>query len=316
VSRRSLGRLDQLIAIHGRLLADRKRNLAFARALRRRVRPGATVLDIGSGSGVWAVLAARLGAERAVAIEKEPLLAPIIRALARENGVADRVQVVCGDSRRLALPRAFDLIVCECVGNLGLDEALLPILADARARFLRRGGRLVPERLALRAAPVRLSPRPSAPIRRGAFDALAVHFPRGVVDERVRLLARPATLLSLDLRRTRSSAATSGLVGRWRLRDGRSADALALWVRLGLAPGLALETLAGTHWSPLLLGVEPLPSGPGELRLQLDLEREPVRWHVAWRAGSVRLTYDYAPLLAWGWLAPRLGPSRASHRRR
>jgi protein arginine N-methyltransferase 1 len=310
----SLARLDQLVAIHGQLLADRKRNTAFAAALARRVRPGSAVLDIGSGSGIWAVLAARLGAARAVAVEREPLLVPLIRALAEENGVAGRVEAVCGDARRVALPRIFDVVVCETIGNLGFDEGVLPILADARARFLRPGGALVPERVALLAAPVRGRAPQRAPIRCRAFRELALHFPGGGSGARLLPLARARPLVALDLRRAR--AAPTRLAAAWRVADGGRVGALALWVRLGLAPGVCLETLAGTHWSPLLLGLEPLRAGPGRLKLVAELDRVALRWRVEWRQAGRSALRDYSPLFAWGWLAPRLSPSRASQRRR
>ena len=87
---------------HEVLLLDRARNTAFERALRACIRPGHRVLDIGTGSGVWAVVAARLGAGKVVAVEREPLLAPVIGRLIADNGVADRVEVITGEFPRSA----------------------------------------------------------------------------------------------------------------------------------------------------------------------------------------------------------------------
>src|SRR5207249_3487546 len=80
--------------------ADSARNRAFERALRKHIRPGYSVLDIGSGTGIWAIMAAKLGAARVVAVEREKLLAPIIDRLARNNGVQDIVEIVNQDSRK------------------------------------------------------------------------------------------------------------------------------------------------------------------------------------------------------------------------
>ncbi len=60
------------LSFHQVLLADTRRNRAFHRALAARVRPGHSVLDIGAGSGIWSVVAARLGARRVVALERDP----------------------------------------------------------------------------------------------------------------------------------------------------------------------------------------------------------------------------------------------------
>ena len=115
---------------------------------------------------------------------------PLIERLAAENGVADRVRVVRGDSRRVALPREFDLLVSETVGNLGFDEGILPIVADARSRFLRPRGRVIPEAIALMAAPAHEGWRP--PLRAESFRSLALHIPREPGRRRVRLLAAAA----------------------------------------------------------------------------------------------------------------------------
>ena len=164
------------------LLGDARRNRAFHRALAARVRPGSTVLDLGAGTGVWAVAAARLGARRVVAVEREAVLVPVIEALARESGVADRVEVVRADARRVRLPRVFDVVVSEMVGNEAFEEGLLPVFERARTRFLRRGGALVPEWVALAAAPVQAAASLSASPRRSS----------GVGERRRPHRARPA----------------------------------------------------------------------------------------------------------------------------
>lgn len=63
------------------------------RLLERWLRPGDRVADVGSGSGILAIAAARLGAERAVAFEMDSLACAAARANLAENGVADRVEL-------------------------------------------------------------------------------------------------------------------------------------------------------------------------------------------------------------------------------
>ena len=172
------------------------------------MRPGQTVLDLGSGTGVWAVAAARLGARRVVAVEREAVLVPVIEALARENGVADRVEVVQADARRVRLPRAFDVVVSEMVGNEAFEEGLLPVFERARTLFLRRGGALVPEWVALAAAPVQ-APVPlglSPPLLAAAsVAALTAHVPRNLHPADLAPLAPGRELLRIDLHEARAS---------------------------------------------------------------------------------------------------------------
>jgi protein arginine N-methyltransferase 1 len=308
---RGLARLEGLLLLHEALLADRARNRAFLRALQAAALRDATVLDVGSGSGVWAVTAARLGARRVVAVEREALLVPVIRRLAAENGVADRIEIVQGDSRRLRLRREFDLVVSETVGNWGFDEDVVPVLADACARFLRPNGVLIPRALALLARPVRLRRRAGASVDGLAVTArslrgLSLHVPRPAAARDLQPLAPPARLIDVDLRRAPARLPLTGLRGEWRLRDAGRIDGFALWVEMTLAPGVVLSTLSGTHWNPTLFPVEPLVTSRGLLRLALTLGPGPVRWEASWTAGGKTETTSYSSRFAYGSLAPHL----------
>jgi ribosomal protein L11 methyltransferase len=70
--------------------------------LDRFIRPGDTVLDLGSGSGILAIAAARLGARRAIGIEEDEEALPVARRNAERNRLDDRVEFVEGDAGLLA----------------------------------------------------------------------------------------------------------------------------------------------------------------------------------------------------------------------
>ncbi len=160
-------------------------NRSLYRALKQTVTKDSCVLDIGSGTGIWAVAAAMMGAKRVVAIEEEPLLIGLIKALARENGVAERVEVIEGDSRRVQLGKEFDIVISETVGHLVFDESIVSIMVDARERFLRPGGLLIPESVALVAAAAHLKSRhkrlpAGIPLAHDHFESLALNIPVGL----------------------------------------------------------------------------------------------------------------------------------------
>jgi SAM-dependent methyltransferase len=310
----SLARLQGVLAYQQTLLGDARRNRAFHRALAARVRPGAAVLDLGAGTGVWAVAAARLGARRVVAVEREAVLVPVIEALARESGVADRVEVVRADARRVRLPRAFDVVVSEMVGNEAFEEGLVPILARARARFLRPGGALVPERVALAAAPV------APPIALGLTPALlpaasvaslTAHVPRNLHPAELAALAPARELLRVDLHEARAGAPLPLARARFRVADGRAVGGLAVWVVIDLAPGVRLSTRGGTHWLPTLLPLEPLPAGPGRLEVEIDWNPPRRRWSFRFEGDrGARAAAAHSPLFAWGAVRPAIRSRR------
>ena len=138
---------------HVAMLEDRVRTSAFLAALDEVVRSEDVVLDIGTGTGVLAVGAARAGARQVYAIEATPL-AQHARNVVRANGLDGRVTVVEGWSTRVALPERADLAVAEILGSDALEERVLPVLLDARARLLAPGARLIPSAIRIFGLPV------------------------------------------------------------------------------------------------------------------------------------------------------------------
>ena len=137
---------------HRDMLADRHRVESFWRVLSEAVGPDDIVVDIGTGTGLLALMAARAGASRVYAIERGDII-ELARDIARRNGLDDRIEFVRGDSRQVDLPERADLVIGEVVGSLGVDEEIIDIFGDARRRFLKSGGRLLPDSLDLIAAP-------------------------------------------------------------------------------------------------------------------------------------------------------------------
>ena len=78
---------------YAKMLADTVRVQAYADALRETVREGSVVLDIGTGPGIFALLACREGAARVYAVEPDPIIG-LARALARANGCDDRITLI------------------------------------------------------------------------------------------------------------------------------------------------------------------------------------------------------------------------------
>jgi type I protein arginine methyltransferase len=138
---------------HVAMLEDRVRTSAFLAALAELVRPDDVVVDIGTGTGILAMGAARAGARHVYAIEATPL-GRQAREVVEANGLGDRVTVVEGWSTRVTLPERGTLVVAEILGSDALEERALPVLLDARRRLLAPEARLVPGRIRIFGLPV------------------------------------------------------------------------------------------------------------------------------------------------------------------
>src|SRR5207237_4283476 len=128
---------------YAKMLADTVRVRAYADAVRETVREGSVVLDIGTGPGIFALLACRAGAARVYAVEPEPIIG-LARTLAQANGCGDRITFIEGSSRTIDLPERVDVMVADIRGQLPLRADALPVLIDARDRHLRAGGTMIP----------------------------------------------------------------------------------------------------------------------------------------------------------------------------
>ncbi len=270
----------ELLRIHELLLQDQNRNEAFRAALERTVQPGCSVLDIGAGSGVWAMTAAKLGAGRVVAIEREPLLIPLIEQTSRANGVS--VEVICGDSRNVALPPTFDVVVSETVGHLVFDEEVVPVLLDAKSRFLAPSGILIPRRVRLMVAGVCLD-EPDLPAGiEGDFrhvTALLRNVPLAVTDkERLSFLTEPVALAEVDFATATGEPDVSTLKAVWHNQDLRGLNAFVVWAELGLAPGVTLRTLETSSWSVTAYRIAPFAGKSGDLEFELTLSHSENAW--------------------------------------
>ncbi len=154
----ALGR--SLPSWHFPMLADTGRNQAYRRAIEAAVKPGMLVLDIGTGTGLLAMMAARAGAEKVVACEMDPRLAELAQEIVARNGLSERVTVLARKSTELQigreLPRRADLIVSEILDSALIGEGMIPSMRHALSELAAPDARIVPQGAAVKAALIEL----------------------------------------------------------------------------------------------------------------------------------------------------------------
>ena len=141
--------------VHISMLNDRARTAGFLAAIAETVRPGDVVVDVGTGTGVLAIAAARAGARRVYAIEATSI-GQVANLMFEANGLADRITLLEGRSTHIDLPEKADVLIGETIGNEPLREQVLETFLDARLRFLKPDARLVPGSLSVFGVPVEI----------------------------------------------------------------------------------------------------------------------------------------------------------------
>lgn len=256
--------------VHRWMLRDRQRVTAFHRAIGQAVRPGDVVLDVGAGSGILSMMAARAGAARVYAVERTPT-AQLARRLAALNGPGGVVKVAQADMQDLHLPEPVDLIVSEWLGTIGVDENLLYPVLLARQRWLKPGGRMLPSRVTARVAAAGLATACEVDYLRDApfgFDMseLAEASVHDLLCRRYQvrpadLLSPPQTLWQTDALHATPLEALQAHRAELCLeatRPGRM-NALVAWFDAELAPGVVLSNAPDapeTHWGQLTLPLD------------------------------------------------------------
>lgn len=105
-------------------LIDEPRSRALGKAIKTAVKPGHSVLDIGTGSGLLAMFAARAGAKEVKAIEFDPYIAETAKKNVEKNKLSDTVEVWTGDGRSFEFSHGahFDVVVMEMLTTGMVDE--------------------------------------------------------------------------------------------------------------------------------------------------------------------------------------------------
>ena len=134
---------------HFEMLNDEERNSAFERAIVKSITPSTTVLDIGSGSGLLAMMAARAEAKQTISCEMVAPIAELARWTVARNGYGNKVVILDKKSTDIWIGvdmiEKADLLVTETVDCGLLGEGIIPTILHARENLLKEGAQIIPK---------------------------------------------------------------------------------------------------------------------------------------------------------------------------
>ena len=144
-----IGVLDE----HLGYVSDPIRLEKFRTAIACSVLSGDRVADLGCGSAVLGLFCLQAGAGHVDAIDSTAAI-QLAKDSLRRSGWDSHTNFIHSSSYRAELSERVDVVICDHVGYFGFDYGLIEMLADARHRFLKPGGKLIPGHLKLNIAAV------------------------------------------------------------------------------------------------------------------------------------------------------------------
>ena len=138
---------------HFGYLSDTIKVQRYRAAMDKAVSSGDVTIDLGCGSGLLGLMALEAGAGKVIFVEEGDVI-ELARRTVADAGFAGKAMFFKENSFQLALPEKADVVVCDHIGYFGFDYGVLDLLADARERFLKPDGIVVPSRVDLKLAPI------------------------------------------------------------------------------------------------------------------------------------------------------------------
>jgi protein arginine N-methyltransferase 1 len=280
-----------MIRDHQKMIADKIRIESYRKAIMETVKPGDIVLDLGTGLGILAFFACQAGAQKVYAIEQSRIIS-VANQICWANGFQDKVTFIKDHSTKVKLPEKVDVIVTEILGTFALDENILPSIIDARDRFLKSNGILIPSEFELFLSAIESKAHYNVvefwdlPLYGISFKparAEIAKIPHAIRIKESECLSDAVSLKRFDLRTTNEisldetipfSIKKTGMLHGW-----------GGWFEVQLAPNISISTspaVPETHWKNIFFpSIVPMRVNAGDV-INLHICAVKREDHTAW----------------------------------
>lgn len=284
------------LSLHRAYIADTRRNQSYQAAISAQVKAADRVLDIGSGSGILAMMSARRDA-KVTAIEWSDLIYTA-KENARRNQLAERIEFVQADARNFYTDQKYDVITHELIGAYLWDENLLDILKHAKEHLLAPGGKIIPGQMKLFLVPVQL-PEQIADYQfwqseQHEFDFSAMaeleldrNGSRSIchLQNQQAFLAQPLCAADLDLNQSELECGSAEL--EFMITQAGYCTGLLGFMEIGFGAGNSLSTApaaVNTNWGQfhLFQNIGPVQAHH-KIKLNVQFSRSPADWRIEWQ---------------------------------
>ena len=142
--------------IHEEMLKDKVRTQSYQNAIENN--PEAfkdkIVLDIGCGTGVLSIFAARAGAKKVYGIDNADIV-HYAREIVKVNGFQEQIEIIQGKVEEIELPvKKVDIIISEWMGYFLVYESMMDTVLFARDKWLVKGGLILPDKCTMKVAAI------------------------------------------------------------------------------------------------------------------------------------------------------------------
>lgn len=135
------------------MVSDRARTDAFAEAIHEIVKKNDQVLDLGTGTGLLAMLSAKAGAKKVYAVD-QAAIANAAKKIVKANKLEDKIEVINSNANRFKLTEKVDTLISEWLGHFAFAETMLDDVIICRDQNLKKGGTMLPSGVEIVLAPV------------------------------------------------------------------------------------------------------------------------------------------------------------------